>query len=114
MAENWQVDFSLVVSEGAVEKITEAEVIDATKNYSERRNITVADDTDDKAITFTDLGTVEEIIIISDQFIEIKKDADTATAIRCKFLYLSGTNFTSLYISNTSGENANVKIILGG
>lgn len=112
--ENWQVDFSLVVSEGAVEKITETEVVEATKNYSERRNISIADNTVDKAITFTDLGTVEELIIISDQFIDVKKNADTATAIRCKVLWLSGTDFTSLYISNDSGENANVKIILGG
>ena len=112
--ENWQVDFSLVVSEGSVEKITETAVIEATKNYSERRNIEIADETVDKEINFSDLGKVEEVIIISDNPITIKIDTNTATGILGKFFYLSGTSVESLFVSNDSGEDAKVKFILGG
>lgn len=114
MAEQWKTDLTLVVSDSSVEKISEAETIEATKNYSERKVIEIADETVDREIDFTDLGKVEEMLIISDNTISIKKDANTGTAIPCKVLYLSGTSFTTLFISNDSGETAKVKFIFGG
>lgn len=114
MAEQWKIDLTLVVSDSSVEKISEAETIEVTKNYSERKVMEIADSTTDKEIDFTDLGKVEEILIISDYPISIKKDANTGTAIIGKLFLLSGTSFTTLFVSNASGEDAKVKFIFGG
>lgn len=114
MSETWNVTLALTVSNGSVETLNEAVEINETKNDIERRKITLADATDDQEVDLTDLGTVEELLVISDNPISLKKDVDSNTAILGKVFLLSGSSLTKLYLSNGSGNTATVKIIAGG
>jgi len=68
--------------------------------------------TTDQAINFNGITTAEYLVILSDQPISVKIDGST-TALQLTRLYLDGSSLSSLHISNSSGETANIRIMIG-
>lgn len=73
--------------------------------------LTIADGTVDQAVGLNGL-TGEKFVLISDQTISVKLNG-SSDAIQCTTLMLDGGAITSLSISNSSGETAEVTLGLG-
>lgn len=115
MSTTWKLDMELTLEKGANEVVTETIAISESVAKTQRLDITLADDTDDQAIDLTTLiGTAEEVIIESDVEITVKLEADTNFGIDCEKLVISRGAVTKIYLSNVSGDTANVTINIGG
>jgi len=80
---------------------------------SDQQFVEVATGVTDQIIGLGGLSTVQALLIISDQAISIKLN-DFTPAILTKQLLLTGLTVTSIKVSNASGTQANVRVILAG
>jgi hypothetical protein len=115
MSATWKVDLALVIEENSNEIVNDTVAIEETKNKTQRFHVIISDETDDQEFDLSTLiGKAEEVLIISDNEITIKKDSDSATGIKCTKFLVSESDFEKIYISNDSGNDADVIIDVGG
>jgi len=115
MSSIWKLDIDLTLEKGANDVITETLAISETVAKTQRLDITLDDATDDQEVDLATLiGTAEEVHIVSDVEITVKLAADTNYGIVCEKLIISRGAVTKIYLSNDSGDTANVVINIGG
>ena len=81
------------------------------------QHYTVADAAPESAISFGGLTTADVVLIYSDQTINININLAIGTDITVdakKPFLMTGTAVTALYITNTSGTDANVTVDMWG
>lgn len=112
----YTVDTSAVMSvkRGTLTIISENDITtgisedEAQSQFSE-----VADLTVDQAISLGGITTCVYLLMISDQTVSIKIN-NSATAIPGKVFFFKDTAITSLSVSNSSGNVANIRTIMAG
>jgi hypothetical protein len=75
--------------------------------------IVVTTGTTDQAVNLEGMTTVIDLMAISDQVISLKINGSATETPGTVFL-ISGTDITSLAITNASGQTANVQIVMAG
>ncbi len=114
MAKVWNLSASLTIQEDSNDIVTESLEVEETINESFRMTYTIADGTTDKGIDLADIGTCEQVFISSSDEIEVKLNFTSNPAFRIKNLYIDGASVTKIYITNSSGNSVNLKVIVGG
>lgn len=116
MSATWKFTGDLLVKEGTAQTV-ETVSISETVNMNQKLTFVLADQEVDKEIDFALVigsGKAEELLIVSDKEITMKKDASTADGIVGKVFMFSRSDFSKVFLSNDSGDDARVEIVVGG
>ena len=116
MSATFKAILDLLIKEGSTQTV---ETISITENVNmnQKLSFVLPDDTTDKEVDFALIigtGTAEELWISSDKEITMKKDANTATGIKGKVFVFSRSDFDKIFLSNASGDDAKVDVVVGG
>lgn len=73
----------------------------------------IADQVSDQSVGLGPIAAADFMLLISDRQVSVKINGALA-AVACKQLVLTGSNVSSLSISNASGGTANLRIFMTG
>ena len=116
MSATFKAVLDLLIKEGSTQTV---ETISITENVNMNQKLSfiLANNETDKEIDFALIigtGSAEELWISSDKEITMKKDATTATGIKGKVFVFSRSDFDKIFLSNASGDDAKVDVVVGG
>ncbi len=116
MEQSMVIDLTVSVVESSKSSTVYSTKVTGTIEANNTFYIPVADQTTDKEVDLATLlgSNAEYVIIDSPERISVRTNASTNDAQTGKLIVLSGTSVSKVYISNTSGEDIDVKIIAGG
>lgn len=109
-------ELNMVVTKDGNESDFSFTISQSKEKFQHLGDMVVAEGSSDQEFDFTTYGitSIEELWIISDQEVTIKIDADSNFGIVTKKLILSEADLSSVFISNDSGSDATIQMLIAG
>lgn len=82
--------------------------------YTARIDLSIPDSTSDEVISIGEITTVKAVILVSDQTLTLEIGGNDVTITAGRPLFWLCSSFTSLKVSNASGETATLQGYLWG